>query len=371
MSTQMVKGNTAVIIGALYAGCDCFFGYPITPASEILHEASKYFPMLGRKFVQAESEEASVNMIYGGASTGHRVMSASSGPGISLMQEGFTYLAGAELPAVIVDVMRAGPGLGNIGPEQGDYNQIVKGGGHGNYKNVVLAPNSVQEMCDLTMKAFELADKWRNPVVVLADGTLGQMAEPLVFPEEAIEPKNDKPWAVKGSKETMDNLITSIFNDFNDLEDFNYKLQEKYAKIDAEEVIVDEYQVDDADIVLVSFGISSRIARSAVDKSREKGLKVGLLRPITLNPLPVDRIKELSDKGVSFISVEMSNGQLLADVQFAALRKEDTHLVNRMGGNLIELKQILAKIYEIAGVEDEDIDLSKRSEEKASPNIID
>ena len=327
--------------------------------------------MVGRNFVQAESEEASINMVYGASGTGHRVMTASSGPGISLMQEGFTFLAGAELPAVIVDIMRAGPGLGNIGPEQGDYNQVVKGGGHGNYKNIVLAPNSVQEMCDLTMKAFELADKWRNPVVVLADGTLGQMAEPLVFPEKAIEPKNDKPWAVKGTGETMDNLITSIYNDFNELEDFNYKLQEKYAQIEAEEVIYEEYQVEDADIVLVSFGISSRIARSAVDKSREKGIKVGLLRPITLSPFPVDRIKELSDKGVSFISVEMSNGQLLADVQFAALRKENTYLVNRMGGNLIELKQILAQIYEIAGIDDEEIDLSKRSEEKASPNIID
>lgn len=309
-------------------------------------------------------------MVYGASGTGHRVMTSSSGPGISLMQEGFTFLAGAELPAVIVDIMRAGPGLGNIGPEQGDYNQIVHGGGHGNYKNIVLAPNSVQEMCDLTMKAFELADKWRNPVVVLADGTLGQMAEPLVFPEKAIEPANDKPWAVKGNAETMDNLITSIFNDFNDLEDFNYKLQEKYAKIEEEEVIIDEYMVDDAEIVLVSFGISSRIARSAVDKSREKGLKVGLLRPITLSPFPVNRIKELSDKGVSFISVEMSNGQLLRDVQFAALRRDDTYLVNRMGGNLIELKHVLAKIYEIAGL-NEEIDTSKRSEEKASPNIID
>ena len=371
MANQMVKGNTAVIIGAMYAGCDCFFGYPITPASEILHEASKYFPMVGRNFVQAESEEASINMVYGASGTGHRVMTSSSGPGISLMQEGFTFLAGAELPAVIVDIMRAGPGLGNIGPEQGDYNQVVKGGGHGNYKNIVLAPNSVQEMCDLTMKAFELADKWRNPVVVLADGTLGQMAEPLVFPEKAIEPKNNKPWSVKGTKETMDNLITSIYNDFNELEDFNYKLQDKYAQIEQEEVIYDEYQVEDADIILVSFGISSRIARSAVDKSREKGIKVGLLRPITLSPFPVDRIKELSDKGVSFISVEMSNGQLLADVQFAALRKEGTYLVNRMGGNLIELKQILAQIYEIAGIDDEEIDLSKRSDEKASPNIID
>ncbi len=369
MSNQMIKGNTAVVIGAMYAGCDCFFGYPITPASEILHEASKYFPMVGRNFVQAESEEASINMVYGASGAGHRVMTASSGPGISLMQEGFTFLAGAELPAVIVDIMRAGPGLGNIGPEQGDYNQIVKGGGHGNYKNIVLAPNSVQEMCDLTMKAFELADKWRNPVIVLADGTLGQMAEPLDFPTEAIKP-TEKDWAVKGNKETMDNLITSIFNDFNDLEDFNYKLQEKYDKIEAEEVIFDEYKVEDAEIVLVSYGISSRIARSAVDKSREKGLKVGLLRPITLSPFPTERIKELSDKGVSFISVEMSNGQLLADVQFAALRKEDTYLVNRMGGNIIELKQVLAKIYEICGIEEE-IDTTRKSIEKDIPNIID
>ena len=369
MSNQMIKGNTAVVIGAMYAGCDCFFGYPITPASEILHEASKYFPMVGRNFVQAESEEASINMVYGASGAGHRVMTASSGPGISLMQEGFTFLAGAELPAVIVDIMRAGPGLGNIGPEQGDYNQIVKGGGHGNYKNIVLAPNSVQEMCDLTMKAFELADKWRNPVIVLADGTLGQMAEPLDFPTKAIKP-TEKDWAVKGNKETMDNLITSIFNDFNDLEDFNYKLQEKYDKIEAEEVIFDEYKVEDAEIVLVSYGISSRIARSAVDKSREKGLKVGLLRPITLSPFPTERIKELSDKGVSFISVEMSNGQLLADVQFAALRKEDTYLVNRMGGNIIELKQVLAKIYEICGI-DEEIDTTRKSIEKDIPNIID
>ena len=352
MSNQMVKGNTAVIIGAMYAGCDCFYGYPITPASEILHEASKYFPMVGRNFVQAESEEASINMVYGGAGTGHRVMTASSGPGISLMQEGFTFLAGAELPAVIVDIMRAGPGLGNIGPEQGDYNQIVKGGGHGNYKNIVLAPNSVQEMCDLTMKAFELADKWRNPVVVLADGTLGQMAEPLTFPEKAIEHEIDNSKSVRGTAETMENIVTSIFLDFEQLEEFNYELQEKYAKIAEEEVKYEEYQVDDADIVLVSYGISSRIARSAVDKSREKGLKVGLLRPITLSPFPEDRIKELSDKGVKFISVEMSNGQLLADVQFAALRKEGTYLVNRMGGNIIELNDVLEKIDEVAKGDD-------------------
>ena len=349
MSNQMVKGNTAVVIGALYAGCDCYYGYPITPASEILHEASKYFPMVGRNFVQAESEESSINMVYGGAATGHRVMTASSGPGISLMQEGFTYLAGAELPAVIVDIMRAGPGLGNIGPEQGDYNQIVKGGGHGNYKNIVLAPNSVQEMCDLTMKAFELADKWRNPVVVLADGTLGQMAEPLRFPKEAIEPEIDNSKSIRETEETSENLVTSIFLNFDQLEDFNFELQEKYDRIAEEDVIIDEYQVDDADIVLVSYGISSRICKTAVDKSRENGLKVGLLRPITLSPFPEKRIKELADKGAKFISVEMSNGQLLADIQLAALRKEGTYLVNRMGGNLLELKDVLAKINEVSG----------------------
>lgn len=351
----MVKGNTAVIIGAMYAGCDCFFGYPITPASEILHEASKYFPKANRNFVQAESEEASINMVYGGAATGHKVMTASSGPGISLMQEGFTFLAGAELPAVIVDIMRAGPGLGNIGPEQADYNQIVKGGGHGSYKNIVLAPNSVQEMCDLTMKAFELAEKYRNPVVVLADGTLGQMAEPLQFPTEAVEPEIDDSWAVRGNKETMENLVTSIFLNFDQLEDFNYELQEKYAEIAEKEPIVEQYMTEDADIILVSYGISSRIARTAVDKSREKGLKVGLFRPITLFPFAEKEIKGLADNGASIITVEMSNGQLLEDVQRMIERQGDTHIVNRMGGNLLELRDVLAKIYEVAGIEDDEM----------------
>lgn len=365
----MVKGNTAVIIGAMYAGCDCFFGYPITPASEILHEASKYFPKANRNFVQAESEEASINMVYGGAATGHKVMTASSGPGISLMQEGFTFLAGAELPAVIVDIMRAGPGLGNIGPEQADYNQIVKGGGHGSYKNIVLAPNSVQEMCDLTMKAFELAEKYRNPVVVLADGTLGQMAEPLQFPTEAITPKIDDSWAVRGNKETMQNLVTSIFLNFDQLEEFNYELQEKYAEIAENEPIVEQYMTEDADIILVSYGISSRIARTAVDKSREKGLKVGLFRPITLFPFAEKEIKELADKGASIITVEMSNGQLLEDVQRMIERQADTHIVNRMGGNLLELRDVLAKIYEVAGIEDDEIAKSETKKVDEAPEL--
>jgi 2-oxoisovalerate ferredoxin oxidoreductase alpha subunit len=344
-----MKGNSAVIVGALYAGCDCFFGYPITPASEILHDASKYFPKVGRKFVQAESEESAINMVYGGASAGHRVMTASSGPGISLMQEGLSYLAGAELPCVLVDVMRAGPGLGNIGPEQADYNQVVKGGGHGNYKNIVLAPNSVQEMCDFTMKAFELAFKYRNPVVVFADGVLGQMIESLEFPKQAIVPEIDTTWAVNGTAETRHNLITSIFLDFNELGRFNEKLQAKYELIRQNEVDYEEYLTEDASIVLVSYGISSRICRSAVDLSRQEGIKVGLFRPKTLFPFPEAPLKALADKGCSFISVEMSNGQMKDDIKLAISCSQPVELVNRMGGNLITLDQIMDKIRKIAG----------------------
>lgn len=348
MATQLIKGNTAVIIGAMYAGCDCYFGYPITPASEILHEASKYFPMVGRKFVQAESEEAAINMVYGGAAAGHRVMTASSGPGISLKQEGISFLAGAELPCVIVDIMRAGPGLGNIGPEQGDYNQLVKGGGHGNYRNIVLAPNSVQEMCDFTINAFELAEKWRNPVIVLADGVLGQMVEPLHFPEETIQPEIDTTWAVCGTAETKDNLVTSIFLDFDQLEEFNYQIQEKYEKIKENEVDYEEYHIEDAEIVLVSYGISSRIARSAVDAARAEGIKAGLFRPKTLFPFPEKELKKIADsKGSKFISVEMSNGQMRENIKMA-IECKNVALVNRMGGNIIELEDILDKIKEIA-----------------------
>ena len=352
MATQLIKGNTAVIIGAMYAGCDCYFGYPITPATEILHEASKYFPMTGRKFVQAESEEAAINMVYGASAAGHRVMTASSGPGISLKQEGISFLAGAELPCVIVDIMRAGPGLGNIGPEQADYTQLVKGGGHGNYRNIVLAPNSVQEMCDLTIKAFELAENYRNPVVVLADGVLGQMVEPLQFPEKAVKPSIDTSWAVCGNSETKNNLVTSIFLDFDQLEDFNYKLQDKYQKIKEKEVEFEEYQMDDADIILVSYGISSRIARSAVEKAREHGIKVGLFRPKTLFPFPEDALKKIADdRECKFISVEMSNGQMLEDIVLAIGCIRPVELVNRMGGNLVDVENVTQKIIEVAGGE--------------------
>jgi len=349
MATQLVKGNSAIVIGALYAGCDCFFGYPITPASEILHDASKYFPKVGRKFVQAESEEAAVNMVYGGASAGHRVMTSSSGPGISLMQEGISYLAGSELPCVIIDIMRAGPGLGNIGPEQSDYTQLVKGGGHGNYKNIVLAPNSVQEMCNFTMKAFELAFKYRNPAIVLADGVLGQMIESLEFPKTAFVPETDTSWAVNGTAETRHNLITSIFLDFDELGQFNEKLQEKYELIRQNEVDFEEYLTDDASIILVSYGISSRICKSAVDLARQEGIKVGLFRPKTLFPFPEAQLKALAEKGCSFISVEMSNGQMRDDIRLATGCSRPVKLVNRMGGNLITLEQIMGEIKKVAG----------------------
>jgi 2-oxoisovalerate ferredoxin oxidoreductase alpha subunit len=347
MASELMAGNSAVIVGALYAGCDCFFGYPITPASEILQEASKFFPLVGRKFVQAESEEAAINMVYGAATAGHRVLAASSGPGMSLKQEGITYIAGAQLPCVIVDICRAGPGLGNIGPEQSDYNQACKGGGHGCYHNIVLAPASVQEMCDFTRKGFELAFKYRNPVVILADGVLGHMVEPLQFPQEAIEHTIDTTWAVAGRAETRGNLVTSISLDFGDLEKHNLILQEKYRQVEENEVLWDGYRLEDADVVLVSYGISSRIARSAVDSARKEGIRAGLFRPITLYPFPTEQIAKLADRGCKFISVEMSNGQMRDDIRLASGCRP-VELVCRYGGNLINIDEIMEKIREVA-----------------------
>ena len=349
MTTQLIKGNNAVIVGALYAGCDCFFGYPITPASEILHSAAKQFPLAGRRMVQAESEEAAINMVYGAASTGRRVMTASSGPGLSLKQEGISYLAGSQLPAVIVDVMRAGPGLGNIGPEQGDYNQIVKGGGHGNYRNLVLAPSNVQEMCDFTMKAFELSQKWRMVCVVLADGVLGQMIEPLRFPETALAPSTDTSWAVDGTAATRPNCITSIYLDFDQLEAFNNELQEKYARVVAEEQDSESYRLEDADIAIVAYGICARIAHGVVDAAREEGIRIGLFRPKTLFPFPQIALNDfVSRGGKKLVVVEMSNGQLRDDVKLFTECKCPVELVSRIGGNVPTHGQILEKIRTVA-----------------------
>jgi 2-oxoisovalerate ferredoxin oxidoreductase alpha subunit len=343
---QLMKGNEAVIRGAVAAGCTAFFGYPITPASEIAETASYYLPKAGGVFVQAESEIGSIQMVFGAASAGMRAMSASSGPGISLMQEGISYLAGAELPCVIVDIMRGGPGLGNIGPEQSDYLQIVKGGGHGNYRVAVFAPNSVQEMCDLTIHAFEVADRYRNPAVVLADGVLGQMMEAVEIPETAREvPK--KPWAVTGEAATRRNLITSIYLQHEELELYIQKLQGKYAEMEKKEILWQETETEDAEILLVAYGISSRVARSAVDMAREQGVRAGLLRPISLYPFPQKRIHQLAGKASSILVVELSNGQLLEDVRLSVNGITPIRLLNRMGGMIPTAEDIMEVIKQM------------------------
>ena len=339
MAKQFLKGNEAVVKGAVLAGCQAYYGYPITPASEIAHAAALYLPVSGGTFLQAESEIAAINMVYGAAAAGQRVMTASSGPGISLKQEGISYCAGSELPCVIVDVMRGGPGLGNIAPEQGDYNQVVKGGGHGNYKCIVLAPNSVQEMCDFGMLAFDLADKYRNPVYILSDGFVGQMMEPVEFPEP-VKQFPEKSWAIKGTPETSDNLITSIELDPDDLERHNLKLQQKYAIIEEQEVRFEDYHLSDAEIVLVGFGIISRILQTIVDNLRDVGVKVGLLRPITLFPFPKKKISQLAEQAKFFLVVEMSNGQLVDDVRLAVAGRKPVYLYNRLGGNVPSEKEI-------------------------------
>jgi len=338
---RFVKGNEAITVGAIYAGCDVYFGYPITPASEIAHAASEYFPQLGREYLQAECETGAINMMFGAASTGKRTMTASSGPGISLMQEGLSYLAGAQLPAVIVNIMRVGPGLGNIGPEQSDYNQAVKGGGHGNYRNIVFAPASVQEMCDLTIKAFELAFKYRNPAVILADAVLGQMMEFLTYPEKETVPGDTTSWAVHGDAETRRNLITSIYLDPDLMEEHNRWLQRKFADMQPE-AMAELYRIDDAEIVLAGYGISARIARTAVDRLREEGLRAGLFRPITLFPFPAQQLAQAAHAG-RILVLELSNGQFRDDLLLHLEPNRPCHvsLIYRMGGNLIRVNDVI------------------------------
>ncbi len=331
MMRELIKGNVAVVKGAILAGCRAYYGYPITPASEIAEAAAYYLPQVGGTFVQAESEVAAINMVYGASSTGTRSMTASSGPGISLMQEGISYLAGAQLPAVIVDIMRAGPGLGNLGPEQSDYFQIVKGGGHGSYHNIVLAPNSAQEMCDFALQAFEIADRFRNPVVILTDGFIGQMMEPVEFPPVALEPPVHG-WAVQGNAETRSNLISSIFLQHEIFEKHVLELEEKYAVAQQYCTAHEAYRVEDAEIVLVGYGIVSRVLRTLVDMGRAAGLKLGLLRPISLWPFPQADFRRLAEQGKRLLVVELSWGQMVEDVRLAVAEKAPVHFYGRKGG---------------------------------------
>lgn len=343
---ELIKGNEAVVKAALLAGCRAYFGYPITPASEIAESAAKYFPKLGGTFLQAESEIASINMIYGAASTGVRAMTASSSPGISLMQEGISYMAGAELPAVIVDIMRGGPGLGNIAPEQSDYFQIVKGGGHGNYRVITLAPNSAQEMCDLTWLAFELADKYRNPAVVLADGFIGQMMEPVNFPDP-ISTLPKKSWAVQATPESRDNLITSIELVPEELEAHVRHLQMKYETIMTREARHESYRLDDAQIVTIGYGIVSRLLRTAVDLARAQGIPAGLFRPITLWPFPSRQISELADSTYGFLVCELSTGQMVEDVRLAVHDWVPVEFYGRTGGVVPTAEELLQQIVRV------------------------
>ena len=340
MAKQLLKGNEAIIKAATLAGCRAFYGYPITPANEISEAAAYYIPMAGGTFLQAESEVAAINMVYGAASAGIRAMSASSGPGISLMSEGISYLAGSELPCVIVNIMRGGPGLGNIAPEQGDYWQVVKNGGHGNYRSLVLAPASVQEMADLTYLAFELADRYRNPVFVLADGTIGQMMEPVEFTQPAILPKTPE-WAVIGNAETRKNLITSIYLQPDELEAHVRKLELKYKKAERKEFLYESWRTEDADLIFVAYGISARVVKSAIEELRQAGVKAGLLRPITLYPFPWLELRFLAEQAHRFIVVEMSTGQMVEDVRLAVDGRRPVEFYGRCGGNLPTTEEIV------------------------------
>jgi len=342
---QLCKGNVAIVKGAILAGCRHYYGYPITPASEIAEAAALYLPQVGGTFLQAESEVAAINMVYGAAAAGARVMTASSGPGLSLMQEGISYLAGSELPCVIVDIVRGGPGLGNIAPEQSDYFAMVKGGGHGCYRNFVLAPASVQEMADLTIFAFELADKYRNPAVILADGFVGQMMEPLDL--DYREPQiPEKPWAVKGTVETRKNLINSIYLEPDALEEHIRKLEAKYIRASQVETRFETFEAADAEILLVGYGITSRVLRSAVEMARREGLKAGLFRPITLWPFPRQALAAAAKKVQKILVVELSNGQMVEDVRLAVDGKVPVEFYGRTGGNVPSVEEVHSQVMQ-------------------------
>ncbi|MHC4114982.1 MAG: 3-methyl-2-oxobutanoate dehydrogenase subunit VorB [Planctomycetota bacterium] len=344
----LMTGNEALAEAAIIAGVDAYFGYPITPQNEIPAYMSMRMPEEGRVFLQSESELAAINMVYGASATGKRAMTSSSSPGISLMQEGISYLAGAELPAVIVNIVRGGPGLGNIAPSQGDYFQATRGGGHGDYRTIVLAPSSVQEMADLVMSAFELADEYRMTVLILADGILGQMMEPVVLEKRPAIKLPPKDWALTGIKDREQNIVKSLYLAEGALERLNYKFQEKYRQLQKKNVICEQYQVEDADVVVVSYGILARIVRSAVARAREAGIKVGWIRPITLWPFPTEQIRKVAEDGFKiFLTLEMSCGQMVEDVKLAIAGRAPVVFYGRPGGGVPTVEQIFEKIRQL------------------------
>ena len=348
MEKVLMKGNEAIAEAAILAGCRHYFGYPITPQTEVAAYMAKRMPKIDGVFLQAESEIAAINMVYGVAATGKRVMTSSSSPGIALKCEGISYLAGADLPALIVNVQRGGPGLGGIQPSQSDYFLATRGPGHGDFHVLVLAPASVQEMADLTYKGFDLAEKYRMPVMLLADGTMGQMMEPVVLPEpQAI--KEAPEWATVGTKcQRKHNIANSLYLSPAELEQLNFQRFERYAEIEKNECLWEEYMMEDAEYCVVSCGITARVARNAILEARAKGIKVGMIRPITLWPFPKAPLAAAADKVKAFLTVELSMGQMAEDVALAIQCKKPMFACNRVGGMIPAPEEVLAKIEEMA-----------------------
>jgi 2-oxoglutarate ferredoxin oxidoreductase subunit alpha len=348
MARELLKGNNAMAEAAIRAGCEAYFGYPITPQTELLEHMAKRMPELGRTFLQAESEVAAINMVYGAACTGARVMSSSSSPGVSLMMEGISYIAGTEVPIVLIDVVRGGPGLGNIAPSQGDYNQIVHGGGHGDYHPIVLAPASVQEAIDLTYEAFDLAQKYRAIVVVMADGSIGQMMEPAELPAARPLPDTYPDWAVRGSQGRERNVLSSIYIDPEDEEVMNYRIMTLWQEIVENEIRYKEYYLEDAEIAVIGFGTAGRVSFSAVRSARSQGIKAGLFRPISLSPFPYQQIEELAKRVDKILVVEMNAGQMLDDVLRVVKSRVPVEFYGRMGGMMPFPDEVLDEIVRIS-----------------------
>jgi len=347
---QLLRGNEVIAEAAIRAGCECYFAYPITPQAELLEHMAHHMPRLGRTFIQAESEVAAISMVYGASAVGVRTMTSSSSPGISLKQEGISYLAGSNLPAVIVNIVRGGPGLGNIAPSQCDYFQATKGGGHGDYHIIVLAPSTVPEAGDLTMLAFDLADEYRIPVMILADGMLGQMMEPVELPEPIdLSTLPEKPWATTGAKGRDPNIVLSFDLDPERLKEMNLVLQKKYAEIEASEVRHEETMTDDAEIVIAAYGTVARIAKTVVRQAREEGIKAGLFRPITLWPFPYEPLRSIADRARTVLTVEMSAGQMWEDVQLAVAERAKTPFYGELGGVVPTPRGILSEVKKHVG----------------------
>jgi 2-oxoglutarate/2-oxoacid ferredoxin oxidoreductase subunit alpha len=341
---KLTKGNIALAEGAIQAGCRFYFGYPITPQNDIPEYLAKHLPKVGGTFIPAESEIASINMVLGAGASGERAMTSSSGPGISLMQEGFSYIAGSEIPGLVVNIMRCGPGLGGISPTQGDYMQAVHGGGHGDYRNIVLAPASVQEMFDLTIKGFELADKYRMLSVILADAMVGQFQEPCRLTPEKPIVIPEKPWALRGRNGKKPQLLKSLYLGPGEQEMHNLDLLKKYNEVRKNEVLCEEKHLDDAELMVVAFGTPSRIAKTAIRMAREQGMRVGLLRPITLFPFPEEQVYAHSGRIKKVLVVEMNTGQMLYDVKISAHKDAVISFLGRPGGGVPYPNEVLAEM---------------------------